>query len=149
MQVLLNKDVKKLGYRGDIVEVKPGYFRNFLWPEGMAEVATKAVLKLAESRKEKLVMKKQEVIEKSSEVLAKLKGLSVVVKHKVSDKGTLYSSVVEEDVVAAVESAVKVKLEKDYIKMEHFKDLGEHKALVHLGPDMEAEITVNVEAEEA
>jgi large subunit ribosomal protein L9 len=147
MQVLLNKDVKKLGYRGDIVSVKRGYFRNFLWPNSLAQVATAAVLKLADQRKDNVVVQKQELVDKSKEVLKKLKGLSIVVKHKVSDKGTLYSAVVEADVVKAVEAAVKIKLEESFVKMEHFKDLGDHKALIHLGPEAEVEITVVVEAE--
>ena len=147
MQVLLNKDVKKLGYRGDIVSVKRGYFRNFLWPNSLAQVATAAVLKLADQRKDNVVVQKQELVDKSKEVLKKLKGLSIVVKHKVSDKGTLYRAVVEADVVKAVEAAVKIKLEESFVKMEHFKDLGDHKALIHLGPEAEVEITVVVEAE--
>lgn len=147
MQVLLNQTVKKLGYRGDIVDVKPGYFRNYLWPNGMAEVATAAVRRLAEQRKEKVVMKKQEVMDKAADVLKKLDGLSVVVKHKVNDSGTLYSAVVEEDVVAAIKEATSVELESEFVKMDHFKDLGEHSVVVELAPEMTATVTVVVESD--
>ncbi len=147
MQVLLNENVKKLGYRGDIVDVKPGYFRNYLWPNGMAEVATAAVLKLADDRKAKVVMKKKELVDKASDVLKKLEGLSVVVKHKVNDSGKLYSAVVEEDVLAAIKAATSIELEKDHIKMDHFKDLGDHSVVIHLAANMEANVSVVVEAE--
>ncbi len=146
MEVVLNKDVKKLGYRGDVITVKPGYYRNFLNPRGLADVATKSRLKLIEARKEKMVMKREQLLENAQEVLKKLKGLSVTISSKVNDKGTLYAAVVEEDVIKAVESAIKVKLEKEYLKMDHFKDLGEHTVLVRLGSDIEEEIKVVVEA---
>lgn len=146
MQVVLNIDVKKLGYRGDVVKVKEGYFRNFLLPRGMADVATTTRLKVAGSRKEKVVVEKQQLLDNAKDVLSKLKGLVVEIKAKVSAKGKLYGAVTEADVIAAVKEATKVKLEKDFVKMEHFKDLGEHKVVVHLGEGLEEEIVVNVSA---
>ena len=147
MQVLLNQDVPKLGYRGDIIKVKDGYFRNYLWPRGLAQVATGNVLKLSGSRKEKLVMKKQQVADNAKDVLKKLKGLVVTLNVKVSEKGKLYASVTEHDVIEAVKVAAKVELSKDFVKMEHFKDLGEHSVLIHLGEGLEQKITVVVAAE--
>ena len=149
MQVVLNKDVKKLGFKGDIVTVKPGYFRNFLMPGGFADIATKARLKIAESRRDKIVMKKEEIMAKAAQAIEKLKGLSVVIKAKASAKGKLYGAITEADVVEVVEKAVKIKLEKDFIKMDHFKEAGEYKAVVHLGEGLEEEIAVIVEAVEA
>lgn len=128
------------------MSVKNGFFRNFLLPRGLADAGTHVRLKVAESRKEKLVMKKEQILESAKDVLAKLKGLSVTIKGKVSDKGKLYGGISEADVIAAVEKATKVKLEKDFVKMEHFKDLGEHKAIIHLGPDLEEVVKVVVEA---
>ncbi len=146
MEVVLNKDIKKLGYRGDVITVKPGYYRNFLNPRGLADVATKSRLKLIEARKEKMVMKREQLLENTNEVLEKLKGLTVTIQSKVNDKGTLYAAINEDDVIKAVEESTKIKLEKEYLKMDHFKDLGEHTALVHLGPDLEEKIKVVVEA---
>lgn len=146
MRVLLNKDVKSLGRRGDIVNVKNGYFMNFLFPGGFAEVATTKVVLLAEGRNQKRVMEKGQVVENAQEVLKKLKGLVVKLQSKVSDKGTLYGSITEDDVIAEVQKLAKVELQKDFIKMDHFKEVGEYKALVHLGEGLEEEITVQVEA---
>lgn len=145
MEVVLNKDVKKLGFRGDVVRVRDGYFRNFLWPRGMADVATERRKALAETFKQKRVMEKEQLAANAKEVLARLKDLTVTVKAKVSAKGKLYAGVTEADVIEAVEAASKIKLEKENLKMEHFKALGEHEAVVHLGPNMEQKITVVVE----
>jgi len=99
MQVLLSADVKKLGYRGDVVNVKNGYFRNFLCPKGLAQAATAKLIALAETRNKDRVVQKERILENVKEVLKKLKGLSVVIKAKVSDKGKLYGSLTEADVV--------------------------------------------------
>ena len=146
MRIVLNSDVKKLGYRGDVVKVRDGYFRNFLSPRGLADVATLTRLKVAESRKSKVVMQKQQLLDNAKEVLAKLNGLKVVIKAKVSKKGKLYGAIAEADVIEAVLVASKVKLEKDLLKMDHIKEVGEHKVKVVLGEGFEETITVVVEA---
>lgn len=147
MKVLLNKDVPKLGYRGDIVNVKKGYFRNFLMPEGLAEVATPVVLKIAESRKENIVMKKEQLMDNAKEVLKKLKGMKITLKAKVSEKGKLYAGITEEDVIKEIEKLYKVQLEKSFVKMEHFKELGEYEAVIDLGSGESEKVVVIVEKE--
>lgn len=146
MQIILNEDVKKLGYRGEVVNVKPGYFRNFLQSRGIAVVATPERLKLAESRKEKMVLKREQILKDAKEILKKLKGLKIIIKAKVSAKGKLYGAINVENVLTALEESAKVKLEKSDIKMDPIKDLGEHKVQVHLRDDLEETITVTVEA---
>lgn len=146
MEVLLEQDVKKLGYRGDVVTVKNGYFRNFLMPRKLASVLTPKLRKLAEERNKTRTLRKEQLLENSKDVLKKLKGLKVTLKEKVSAKGKMFGSVTEEEIVEAVKAAAKVELEKDLIKMKHIKELGEHKVKVHLGEGLEEEIVVNVEA---
>ncbi|MBT4917068.1 50S ribosomal protein L9 [Candidatus Peregrinibacteria bacterium] len=146
MQVLLNKDVKKRGYRGDIIDVKPGYFRNYLLPNGIAVLATKDVLALAEKRNEKRVMQKEQILENSKDAAAKLKGLTVTLKEKVSEKGHLYGSVAEQEVLDAIKAATNLELSKDLILMDPIKELGEHKIAVKLGDKMEEKVVVVIEA---
>ncbi|MBD3360771.1 50S ribosomal protein L9 [Candidatus Peregrinibacteria bacterium] len=148
MQVLLNEDVKKLGYRGDIVNVKNGYFRNYLQPRGLAQRATENLIKLSEKRNEKRLMKKQQILEKAEEVLKKLKDLKVKIKAKVSKKGKLYGSIAEEDVINAVKDKSNIELEKEFIKMEPIRELGEYKIKVNLGENLEENIELVVEASE-
>ncbi len=146
MQVVLNKDVSKLGYRGDIVKVKNGYFRNFLLPNGLADLASIVRLKVAGSRKDKIVLEKQQLLDNAKEVLHKLHGLVLNFKLKASSKGKLFGAVAEADIVKAVKEAVNIKLEKEFVKMEHIKALGEFTVLVHLGSGFEENLKVVVEA---
>lgn len=146
MRIVLNSDVKKLGYRGDVVKVKNGYFRNFLHPRGLADIATLARLKLAELRKNKIVMQRQQLLDNAKDVLAKLHGLKVIIKVKASKKGKLYGAIAQPEVIEAIFAATNVKLAKDLLKMEHLKEVGDHKIKVHLGEDLEETVTVVVEA---
>jgi large subunit ribosomal protein L9 len=146
MQVLLNKDVKKLGYRGDIVRVKEEYFNNFLLPNGLAELATTAVKKLVESRKAKTLMEKQRLLDNAKEVLQKLHGLKVVFKEKASEKGKLFGAITENDVIKAVQEKTNIRLEKEYLHMEHFKMVGSYEVKVHLGEGLEETVKVAVQA---
>jgi large subunit ribosomal protein L9 len=146
MQVLLNKDIKKLGYRGDIVAVKPGYFRNYLLPKGLAQVTTAKLIELAEARNKKRLMQKQQVLENAKEALKKLKKSAVVIKAKVTKTGKLYGSIGEKQIVEALKDQAKIELEKDYIKMKHIKELGEHEILIQLGEGLEEKVKIVVEA---
>lgn len=147
MQVILNKNVQKLGYRGDIVSVKPGYFRNYLLPKGLAIIGSPNHLKVALGRKEKMVMQKQQVLDNAKDVLDKLKGLVVTITSKASDKGKLYGSVTDEDIAVAIGKAAKMDFDRSFVKMDHLKELGEHKVKVHLGEGFDAEVTVVVASE--
>lgn len=146
MQVLLKKDVKKLGYRGDIVKVKDGYFRNYLAPRELAEVASTSIKKLAASRKEKMVMDKQKLLDNAKDVLKKLHGLKVAFKEKVSGKGKLFGSITEKEVIQAIEEKVNIRLEKEYLQMEHIKETGTHDVKVRLGEGLEETVKVEVKA---
>lgn len=144
MQAILNKDVAKLGYRGDIVKVKNGYFRNFLFPRGLAILATETSVRVAKSRQEKVKLVKQKLLDNAKEALAKIKGLKITFKKKATSKGKLYGAITENDVSKSIEESHNIKLEKEWIKMEHIKTVGEHKAVIHLGPDLEQEVEVVV-----
>lgn len=146
MQVLLEKNVPKLGYRGDVVKVKPGYYRNFLFPRGLATIATDALKKLADKRGEKRLFKKQQLIDNAKEVLKKLNGLVVAVVAKVSSKGKLYGAITEDKVIDAILAEKNIELEKEFIKMSPLKELGEHTVVVRLGEGLEEKVTVMVKS---
>lgn len=146
MQIILNKDVQKLGYRGDVVSVKMGYFMNYLYPNGIAEMATPSALKLMASRKDRIVMKKQQLMDNAKDVVKKLDGLKIKLTSKVTGKGKLYGAITESDVILAVLEAANVKLEKEFVKMEHIKEVGNYKILVHFGEGLEARLNLKVEA---
>lgn len=144
MQVVLNKDVAKLGYRGEVVKVKNGYFRNFLLPRGLALLGSVTALKVAASRTEKILLEKKRLMENAKEALGKLKGLKLTFTKKATSKGRLYGAIAEADVVKAILEAKNVKFEKDWIKMDHIKAIGEHTVKIHLGEGLEQSVDVIV-----
>ncbi len=130
-----------------MIRVKPGYFRNFLLPEGLAQIATPALKKLAEEKKEKLVMQKQQLIDNAKEIIKKLQGLKLKISAKASEKGKLYGAITEQEIIDEVEKKAKIKLEKEFIKMDSIKEIGDFKVNVSLGEGFDAEIEVKVEKE--
>ncbi len=145
MKVILNENVTKLGYKGDVIEVKDGYFRNFLFPKKLATVATKDRVALAEKRREKTVLEKGRLLDNVKEAMEKIKGLKLEVAVKVTDKDTLYAALAEEVFIDAVRAESNVQLEKKHVKFgEPIKTLGEHKVTVDFGGDNTVEIDMNL-----
>ena len=128
------------------MKVRNGYFRNFLQPNGFAVMATPALLKVTAVRKERMVLARQELIDNATKALGKLKDLVIEIKGKVTSKGKLYGAITEEKIIAAILKETNIKLEKDFIKMEHIKTVGDHEITVHLGPDLEQKLKVVVKA---
>ncbi|MBU1992583.1 MAG: 50S ribosomal protein L9 [Patescibacteria group bacterium] len=149
MRIILNKDVKNLGQRGDLKSVKPGYFRNFLYPQGFAVIATPALLKAAAALVEKRAIEKDQIVKEAKEIIKKFKGLKIEISKKITSKGKLYAALQEKDVIAAILNAVNVKLVKDNLKMEHIKEEGDHEVTVILTEGVSAKITVSVKKEES
>lgn len=147
MQVVLNQDVPNLGYKGDVVSVKPGYFRNFLFPNGFADYGSKQRISLAESRKDKALMRAKEVVAKADEVMDKLDGLEVTIKGKAAESGKLYAAIGEKEIAEAVAKAAKLEIAKELIRMDHFKEAGKFEAIIDLDKDHKATVKVTVVAE--
>lgn len=147
MQILLNEKVEKLGRRGDVVTVKPGYFRNYLLPNGLAVPATDSVMKLVEARSAKLKREKEELLGTAQEGVDKLKGLKVVLKKKATKNGKLYAAVAVSEILDEVKKESGVELDESFLEEKSIKELGEHVLKVNLGEGFEQEITVVVETE--
>lgn len=147
MKVILQKDVKHLGRKGDIVNVKDGYFLNFLMPSSLAEMATAGRLKTASARLETRAKKLDELKAKASDVKKMLEGKVFEIKAKTSGKETLYASVTEKDIVKAILDTAKLELDAANIIMpEHFKKVGEHEFTIHLAEGVEVKAIAKVEA---
>ena len=147
MQIILTKDVDKLGYANDIVEVKPGYANNFLIPQGFAKVATPTARKiLAENIKQRA--HKDAKIQADAQALAdKLANLPLVFKMKAAD-GRVFGSVTSQMIADAM-AAKGVELDKKNITVEAFKTLGAYTAEVRLHKLVKGVINFTVEAEGA
>lgn len=151
MQVILLERVAKLGQMGDVVNVKQGYARNFLLPQGKALRASEANIKAFEGQKVQLEARNAESKSEAQAVAEKLDGQTFVVIRSASDSGALYGSVTTRDAAdAATEAGFSVD-RKQVVLRAPIKDLGMHDVHVVLHPEVEATIILNVarSAEEA
>lgn len=147
MEIILLQDVQNLGYKDDVVSVKNGYGRNYLIPQGMAELATPSAKKqLAENLKQRA--HKLAKIKADAEALAaKLNGVSLTIGAKASATGTIFGSV---NNIQIAEALAKQGFEidrKTIIINDAVKELGSYKATVKLHKEVSAEINFEVVAE--
>ncbi len=146
MQVLLKADVDHLGYKNDVVDVKRGYWRNFLRPRGLAETATpEKVRVLADAMERRRAMDASNANE--AEALKELLDrTSVTVSALATPQGTLFGSVGGAEISRALESTRKLRLDPKKVALDdHIKAIGTYKVPVDLGHGVKAELTVEVE----
>lgn len=147
MRIILIKDVRRLGLAGDIINVKDGYGRNYLLPQGFAVLATKDALKKIEAIKEKAETERSSRLAENKAKLAKISEMTFNFLRKSDDNGNLYGSVSENDIVAAI-AANGVEINRaNVIIRENIKMLGEVEVEINLGVDLVANIKVIVERE--
>ena len=148
MEVILREDIEKLGNRGEVVKVAPGFARNFLLPKRLAVAATDANKKIVEQERE-AYLRREAKVKSESEDLAKLMGNVTVTFHqRVGENNQLFGSVTAKDIADALE-AQKYHVERRKIHLdEPIRTLGEHKVTLRLHRDVSTEITVIVEPEQ-
>jgi large subunit ribosomal protein L9 len=151
MKLILTSDVDHLGTVGDTVEVKDGYGRNFLLPRGLAIVASRGAQKQADeirrSRDTKAVRDRGHADELKT-ALEALGSVSLPVR-TASDSGKLFGSVTTGDVVAAIKKAGGPNLDKRIVRLPrtHIKAVGTHPVSVHLHPEVDVQLSLEVVAE--
>lgn len=148
MEIILKEDVIGLGYKNDIVNVKSGYGRNYLIPQGKGVIASPSAKKvLAENLRQqaaKLAAQKAEAEKKA----AAFEGLELVIAAKVSATGVLYGSV--NAATVAEELAKKgIEVDRKIVTMRDAKKIGDYEAVVHFHKEVEVKVPVKVVAENA
>ncbi len=144
MKVILTDEVYGLGGRGEVVNVKDGYARNYLLPKQLAKEATTGNIAVVEQQKRKWAMLSQEEKKAAEELAGKLGKVEVTIEKKVGDSGTLYGSVTSNEIVSALE-AQGFEVEKRQLELgEPIKTLGSHEVSIHLHREVSASITVTV-----
>ncbi len=145
MEVILKQDVKNLGYKDDVVKVKPGYGRNFLIPKGMAAMATVSSKKmLTETVKQRAF--KEEKVRKSAEAsAAKLKDVVVTVGAKVGESGKIFGSVTSVQLADAMKK-LGFDVDRKNIKMseDSVKTIGTYTAEVRFHKEITGTVTFEV-----
>ncbi|TWI03772.1 large subunit ribosomal protein L9 [Luteimonas cucumeris] len=149
MQLILLQKVVNLGNLGDKVNVKPGYGRNYLVPQGKAVPATEANVAQFEARRAEYEAKAQAIHDEAESRRGKLEGASVTLKANASAEGKLYGSVGPRDIAEALTAATGVAVEKSEVVMGEgaIRHIGEFEVIVHLHADVETPVKVIVEAE--
>ncbi len=148
MKIILRADVENLGKVGDVVDVKPGYGRNFLLPQGMAMVASPANLKTFELERKKLEAKMSALRTDAQSICAKLEALDVVITMRVGENDKLYGSVTSSLIGDAL-AALGVEVDRRRILLDApIRVLGEHPVRVRLFADVMANVLVKVVCEE-
>ena len=142
MELILLERIEKLGAMGDVVNVKPGFARNYLLPQEKALRATKANLARFEAEREYLEQRNEENREKAVNDGKSVDGSTVVIIRKAGDTGHLYGSVSARDIA---EDLADKGIKRNMIVLEQpIKALGLHTVKVRLHPEVSIEVTVNV-----
>ncbi|MBL4570016.1 MAG: 50S ribosomal protein L9 [Alcanivorax sp.] len=146
MQVILLQTIKNLGDLGAVVDVRSGYGRNFLIPQGKALPATKGNLAEVEQRRAELEKQAAEQLAAAQERGEKLNEASVTVTSKAGDEGKLFGSVGTRDIADAITAATGVEVEKSEVKLPHgaLRNTGEYDIDVVLHADVTVTIKLAV-----
>lgn len=145
VQVVLNKDVNKLGEAGDLLEVAPGFARNYLVPQGIAVPATPGVIKQFEQRKEKERQRLLEIKRQAENRKTALETIGrFVIKKQVGEEDAIFGTVTNIDVAEAIEEATGQEVDRRGITLPEINKTGFYKAQVKLHPEVEANIEIQV-----
>lgn len=146
-KVILTHEVSGLGSAGDVVEVKNGYARNYLVPQGYAVEWTRGGQKQVEAIKAARVAREQATLEEAQSLKQRLEGSVVTLTVKAGAEGRLFGSVKPADVASAVEASGLGQVDKRKVELSApIKAVGQHEATVKLRDDIVATITLKVVA---
>ena len=144
MKVILTEEIRGLGTRGDVVNVKDGYARNYLFPKNLAREATSGNLKSVEQQRKKWALIAQQEKVDAQKAAEAVKGIKITVQKRVGETGQLFGSVTANEIADALE-AKGVAVEKRRIELAHpIKTLGTHDVEVRLHREVSAQIQVEV-----
>ncbi len=148
MKVILMRDLVHTGTRGEVVDVKPGFARNFLLPNGSALEATPGNMKFFNQQRKKIDAHHDSLREQATHLAAQLAELRIEIAKRVAESESLYGSVTATEIAEAV-AAKGIEVDRRRIDLEGgIKSLGEHPVRINLHPEVIAELIVNVVAEE-
>ena len=147
MKLILNETIESLGIIGSEVEVKKGYARNYLLPQGLAVLATPQNRKLFAQKKTQLNLQIAKERSLAQEMAQKLQGVTCTIAAKVSEADRLYGSITARDIVQAL-AAQDIQVERSMILLnEPLKTIGSFSVPVRIYKGIEPEITVEIVAE--
>ena len=145
MKVILLEDVKNVGKKGQIINAKDGYARNFLFPKKLAIEATDANLKNLENAKKKKEVKEREILEEAKALEEELMQKIIVIKTKAGEHGKLFGSITTKEISELLEKEHEIIIDKKKFDLdEPIKSLGEYHVKIKLHPMVNAKLKVIV-----
>ena len=148
MEVILREDVDKLGHRGQVVKVAPGYARNFLLPKRLAVAATDANKKIVEQERQAALRRDAKEAADASDLGKMLQAVSISIAQKAGENDQLFGSVTAKDIAEALEKQGYTIDRRKIHLSEPIKTLGEFKIPVRLHRDVTVDVALNVVREE-
>ena len=147
MEVILKEDLKGLGYKNDVVKVKPGYGRNYLIPQGLAIIASASNKKMIEENIRQASHKAEKSLKDAQGIAEQMGELKLDIKTKAGDSGKIFGAITALQVSDALAAKGFFVDRKKVSFSNPIKELGEHTAMLDLHKEVHHEITLNVIAE--
>jgi large subunit ribosomal protein L9 len=148
MEVILREDIEKLGERGQVVTVAPGFARNYLIPRKLAIAATEGNKKIVEHERQAHLRREAKLKSEAADLAKMMTGVSVTIAQKAGENDQLFGSVTAKDIAEALEKQ-NYHIDRRKVHLdEPIKTLGDHKIALRLHRDVSTEVTVHVVKEE-
>jgi len=147
VKILLRTDVEGLGRTGDLIDVARGYARNYLLPQGLAVEAGSGMAAQAEVMQRKRALQAAADKSDAEEAAARLEGLVLQLMAKASEEGRLFGSVGAAEVTSALADQFGLEVDRKQVSGEPVKDLGTHNFTVQLHPEVDFQVSVEVQPE--
>jgi large subunit ribosomal protein L9 len=145
MKVILKRTVPKLGKQGTVVSVKPGYARNFLFPQGMAVFADRGQLKALEMQNARIAARLAETRADAEKLAAKVQGLRIVIQGRSGETGKLFGAITSAEIVDRVKAAAGVELDRRQVMLlQPIRTTGRHRVELDLHRDLDVSLFVVV-----
>jgi large subunit ribosomal protein L9 len=146
MEIILKEDIKGLGYKNDLVKVKPGYGRNYLIPQGLAILATPSARKVLAENQKQAAHKADKIKQDALNLAAQINAVTVEVAAKVSETGKIFGSVTSIQLAESLKAQHNIEVDRRKISFHHedVKSLGEYTAQVDLHREVKASFKFTV-----
>jgi large subunit ribosomal protein L9 len=145
IQLVLNKDISKLGRAGDLVEVAPGYARNYLLPQKLAVHTTPGILKQVERRREAERQRLAELkVEAEAQKAALEKATSLLISKQVGENEAIFGTVTNQEVAELIQSSTSIEIDRRTITVPDIHKLGTYRVDIKLHPEVSATVEIQV-----
>lgn len=147
MEVILKEDIKGVGKKGQIINVKEGYAKNFLFKKNLGVTATPEEIKKLKNAKVKIEKKLEAVKEEAEKISEKLNNKTLKANVKVGKKGKVFGSVTSKEISILIKEELGLEIDKKKIEMSTIKTEGTHIITIKLHPEVKAKLNIIIEGE--